>query len=358
MNPDAQYVLLLLERSDQQASITGQQVLLDISNMRGVAGARLYGNLTDRQRAASSMYIEPTTWPIVVVFPPHGDRMQRLHWGSWRTSPVMRAVNDYLRKRMLPLVPPTYNRDLESSLWQSLSHDVQLVEGELNGDKMAALREYVGVLAKYYPGEQRVVRKLHQLLHWLWGRNATTLQEFSVKLTGKPDQPHGNDTYISDVVGWVACRGSQPRYRGYTCGLWQMFHSLTVAAEAANRSMNSGLQSSPSSPATDPLEVLHAMRSFVRHFFGCQVCRQNFLNHESVTMETDVHDHEGAMLWMWRVHNSVNRRLSGAFSEDPLSPKVQFPVESACPLCHGKVGWRPGDVLYYLRQMYGAGNIV
>jgi thiol oxidase len=27
---------------------------------------------------------------------------------------------------------------------------------------------------------------------------------------------------------WQHCRGTEPRYRGYTCGLWTTFHTLTV----------------------------------------------------------------------------------------------------------------------------------
>lgn len=29
---------------------------------------------------------------------------------------------------------------------------------------------------------------------------------------------------------WLACKGSAPNYRGYPCGLWKMFHYLSVNA--------------------------------------------------------------------------------------------------------------------------------
>ena len=29
---------------------------------------------------------------------------------------------------------------------------------------------------------------------------------------------------------WIACKGSAPQYRGYPCGLWTLFHVLTVDA--------------------------------------------------------------------------------------------------------------------------------
>lgn len=74
-------------------------------------------------------------------------------------------------------------------------------------------------------------------------------------------------------------------------------------------------------------------------------------------MDTEVYDHAGAILWLWKVHNSVNRRLHGAPSEDPESPKVQFPVKEMCPLCHGKVVFRESEILFYLTEFYGTNNI-
>lgn len=38
------------------------------------------------------------------------------------------------------------------------------------------------------------------------------------------DYPFPNDT------NWQHCRGSRWKYRGYTCGLWSLFHTLTINA--------------------------------------------------------------------------------------------------------------------------------
>jgi len=35
---------------------------------------------------------------------------------------------------------------------------------------------------------------------------------------------------LDEVVRWTGCAGSQSNYRGYTCGLWNLFHTLTVSA--------------------------------------------------------------------------------------------------------------------------------
>ena len=43
-------------------------------------------------------------------------------------------------------------------------------------------------------------------------------------------QPCGNalDYYGSPAVQWHMCEGSYPTTRGYTCGLWSLFHVLMV----------------------------------------------------------------------------------------------------------------------------------
>lgn len=41
--------------------------------------------------------------------------------------------------------------------------------------------------------------------------------------------------YLPEKVEWVGCAGSQARYRGYPCGLWTTFHTLTVGAYTHSR---------------------------------------------------------------------------------------------------------------------------
>jgi thiol oxidase len=42
---------------------------------------------------------------------------------------------------------------------------------------------------------------------------------------------------------------------------------------------------------------------------------------------------EEAILWLWRAHNNVNRRLVDSPSSDPQFPKQQFPPRFLCPDC-------------------------
>ncbi len=42
---------------------------------------------------------------------------------------------------------------------------------------------------------------------------------------------------------------------------------------------------------------------------------------------------DGAIMWLWRTHNRVNKRLSGDLTDDPQRPKTQFPAPAMCGKC-------------------------
>ncbi|KAI8514489.1 thiol oxidase [Branchiostoma belcheri] len=105
------------------------------------------------------------------------------------------------------------------------------------------------------------------------------------------------------------------------------------------------------------------MRGYITTLFGCQECGKNFQK-EAVSMETEVANPEDAILWLWRTHNRVNRRLHGDLSEDPQYPKVQFPPPSLCPSCHlpsqkdSEPVWDETQVLQFLKRRYGSENAI
>ena len=40
-----------------------------------------------------------------------------------------------------------------------------------------------------------------------------------------------------------------------------------------------------------------------------------------------------AVLWLWTVHNRVNKRLQSDITTDPEHPKIQFPAAGMCQAC-------------------------
>lgn len=106
-------------------------------------------------------------------------------------------------------------------------------------------------------------------------------------------------------------------------------HSLTLLS----------LPVHPAAPSSDTChisskEALRASCGFIANFFSCEHCRAHFAQ-MAQSLSTHPLQHEGdAVLWLWEAHNSVNKRLEGGASSDPMFPKVQFPTKEVCPFCY------------------------
>ena len=140
---------------------------------------------------------------------------------------------------------------------------------------------------------------------------------------------------------WKTCKGSSWQYRGFTCGMWLLYHS--VLSSLATKDVNSGL---------------YAIKEYVTTFFTCGECRQHFGNFTIPFPPQDVEGSKG-ILWLWRTHNAVNQRLAQTTDgEDPQVPKVQFPTKEDCFPCYSKTptpGESPfieGEVVQYLVDRY------
>ena len=97
----------------------------------------------------------------------------------------------------------------------------------------------------------------------------------------------------------IGCKGSEPRYRGYPCGLWQLFHTITVnAAKDDDSNEFTGLSST--------------IFDYVQHFFQCRHCAKNFvLKVQSINQGALPVKPKEIMMWLWRIHNKANVKLSG-----------------------------------------------
>lgn len=155
---------------------------------------------------------------------------------------------------------------------------------------------------------------------------------------------------------WVGCQpsASTPTLRGFTCGLWFLFHYLTVqAAESEN--------------SNDPLEVLQAVHGYVKYFFGCSDCSSHFQSMAVHKRIWNVTTKDDAILWLWMAHNTVNKRLRKDVTEDPVFPKIKFPSTEMCPACrrvpltsfnvNDKSEWDKNEVLMFFKRIYSPLNI-
>ena len=125
--------------------------------------------------------------------------------------------------------------------------------------------------------------------------------------------------------GWRSCAGSEEGKRGYTCGLWLLFHATSVRADGRDR--------------TSGAAWFSALVGWIEHFFPCDDCRDHFLgmaNEPGVKIETK----RDAAMWTWKAHNRVNARLrrrarrgEGVGAGDPNVPKIQWPSVRECAGC-------------------------
>lgn len=117
-----------------------------------------------------------------------------------------------------------------------------------------------------------------------------------------------------------------------------------------------------------PSQVGRILRFYVDHFFGCEVCRINFLHDydncgfqrcERLTTEIGaLEDWKELSLWLFEVHNGVNSRLMQERAErDSRTPTqqeltaVEWPARKDCPLCWHGDGRFDLDAVYSFLQL-------
>ncbi len=166
------------------------------------------------------------------------------------------------------------------------------------------------MLSLYFPGRRRATGHfLEALRDWVDGHDDAIKGE---DIKEKVDELRFLTEAFDDLPKeWVGCRGSESRYGGYPCGLWTLFHTLTVSQASKKEGTTE----------SDSRAVLVAMSGFVEHFFGCRDCARHFAlmadgvgeGGEKKTRKrngailADVHSSRDAVLWLWKAHNRVNK---------------------------------------------------
>ncbi|VDN35324.1 unnamed protein product [Gongylonema pulchrum] len=98
---------------------------------------------------------------------------------------------------------------------------------------------------------------------------------------------------------YMACRGSKPHLRGFSCGVWTIIHAMSAQAYKLEQNRD-------------------------------------------------------GVLWLWRTHNIVNKFIAKTPTDDPAFPKHQFPSASLCPSCRKADGeFDEAAVLNFLVNYYG-----
>ena len=164
---------------------------------------------------------------------------------------------------------------------------------------------------------------------------------------GKKTKAHALDPdFTLRKTRWRSCAGSVEGKRGYTCGVWMLFHSL--AARSAPVSSTGVVSDQSGAVLIDESGAFwfKSVVAWVEHFFPCDECRDHFLAMagDAVGAFPKVVTRDDAQLWAWKAHNRVNRDLAesekkgeGTGSGDPAYPKTQWPDANACPACRAPI---------------------
>ena len=201
-------------------------------------------------------------------------------------------------------------RPSEKAIVYAVSHEVAQ-HSAITGVGLVALQQLVTVLDKYFPARIEMALLLRELRSWVFRHQVRSLNPAlccdDYWHCCRQDTIRGEDLsawfqsyrtrhsfHVSDT--WLGCRGSEDRYGGYPCGLWSVWHVLTVGQAEAG--------------AGEAGEVLAAMKMYIQEFFGCRECARHFDQaiEGGKLIENEVKSHEDAVLLLWLVHNKVNIR--------------------------------------------------
>ncbi|KAK6629105.1 hypothetical protein RUM43_002922 [Polyplax serrata] len=369
-----QFVFLIF--ADGNDSL-GTEVILDLSNVKGITIRRV---VPENEVLATLFGV--TTFPRVLVLEAGDNKPEFLDPKEYSRESIRSTIRSYLQSKgvhlpeepkavdlnSLNLVPSIQDLqkarndfilltkikelgdvvflvDLELTLKYILEHEI-VSRRNISGDPFKALNAVLGVLAKYFPTGEEGALFLQKLRDRVLIDDDIMGAKFKTYIN---NLSHGGlQSVMATREQWLGCKGSEDYYRKYPCGVWTLFHYLTVNA----------LRDSDQTHF-DPLEVLDAMLGYITYFFGCTECSQHFQQmSRNRSMETKVKTGEEAVLWLWAAHNEVNNRLAKDGSEDPEFPKIQYPSAEKCPNCrHPNGSWHEPKVLSYLISVYSIENL-
>lgn len=255
-------------------------------------------------------------------------------------------------------------QDAATSFYFTLTNGIFMEVGPLNHDKRVAFRNFLTVLQYTLPSENSSMRTLLNLVDDLMEQIEDIMNDEDTLL--HVVQAHLPVTLSSDFEWTEACTHGQSSM-GYTCGLWELFHIVTVGITVHLRTLTTVHISAQF--------VGDSIRDFVRHFFGCRECSKHFVQMYDTCQQDVCHrlvpsrDWREAALWLWQAHNDVNVRLARErwvdrhhigeemipTTEDPLHDAL-WPSRDKCPKCWMSDNtWDSAIVYNHLKNIYWYG---
>eukprot|EP00096_Caligus_rogercresseyi_P013214 TRINITY_DN5897_c0_g1_i1.p1 TRINITY_DN5897_c0_g1~~TRINITY_DN5897_c0_g1_i1.p1 ORF type:complete len:582 (-),score=92.20 TRINITY_DN5897_c0_g1_i1:1576-3321(-) len=253
----------------------------------------------------------------------------------------------------LNLPDVVYEGDLEKVVKYMLSVEIPMYSLEDNS-RFLSLRHFLGTLLRYLPLRKEIITTILELRNWLDETPDISEEDYKSKLN---ELKAKNKPFRHTPSDWKGCKGSTPYFRGYPCGVWTLFHVLSV--EAMNTEESELSQEGPT-------RVTLSIMEYIKYFFSCRNCAENFMKKvDSIGYLPSAP--ETTVVWIWRIHNMANIKLHGDPTEDPEHVKTIWPSSQNCPNCRDSDGdlitlnplqkWNQNELLAYIVSVYGGDSI-
>ena len=234
----------------------------------------------------------------------------------------------------------------------ALRSSIFMTNDALTDKQAAVLKKWLDLLHKTVPTTMKAVK---YDVRGLIG-NFDKVKESEENLIEQLEKNIGGE--------WTKNCSKRKAGAGYTCGLWELFHVVTVGLVQWN------IMSYNRVATTDAADML---RDYVETFFQCDECRTNFSKmydacqfQRCERLNSDISDEamgdwKQLPLWLWETHNDVNVRL---FNEERKSrglrpatfveeQKARWPPKKLCKRCWlAGGGWNEEEVYKFLQSHY------
>jgi Erv1 / Alr family len=253
--------------------------------------------------------------------------------------------------------------DIHLSLDFALRDGVFTSDNPISDKAADALKAWLKLIHKTLPDAWEV----HSLIEEL-------LRDFNYIIKHEGYLTRVLDQHPPESVSWSeACSHGNPD-EGYTCGLWEMFHAMTVGVVNYN-------MMAPEQRRISTENAAITLRNYIENFLGCIGCRNNFLASfdscafdRCTRLEKDVvgiaQNKQKAWtelpLWLFEVHNDVNVRLvkekaerEGRKASKKEEMAALWPMKEECLPCYNddakqkNVTWDYKNLYNWLQLEYG-----
>merc|ERR1719376_1685546 len=188
--------------------------------------------------------------------------------------------------------------ELETALHYAFRREIAGNEVIQNRD-LDNLRKFVNLLSQFFPGRKSTMKFIRKIRKLIENKKKIKWAEWQ-QILERAEKTDGS--FLPSGEAYERCSS-------YPCCLWQVFHAAMAKYHRT-------------APDMDPFHVLGGINGYIESFFTCRECKLNW-SYETEDMKSFVDDSSSAMLYIWKKHNSVNRRLK----------KQPWPSKKLCPSC-------------------------